>query len=224
MAATCGASNPPRMRVWPGGSMQQPTLDTTVSSCALPPSVNFHLWEPCNMRCRFCFATFQDVRAEVLPKGHLPREEALRLVELLCAHFEKITFAGGEPLLCRWLPELAQAAKARGVTTMLVTNGSRLSPERVARFKGCLDWATLSIDSASPETNVALGRAVQGRKALTAEEYLALGARIREAGMRLKVNTVVTALNAGEDLSSLIRGLRPERWKVLRVLPVEGQN
>ena len=32
-----------------------------------PPSVNFHLWEPCNMRCRFCFATFQDVKQTVLP-------------------------------------------------------------------------------------------------------------------------------------------------------------
>jgi radical S-adenosyl methionine domain-containing protein 2 len=176
------------------------------------------------MRCRFCFATFQDVRAEVLPQGHLPREEALRLVEVLSAHFEKITFAGGEPLLCKWLPELVQAAKARGVTTMLVTNGSRLSPELVSRFRGNLDWATLSIDSASPETNVALGRAVQGRRALTPEEYLALGVRIRGAGMRLKVNTVVTSLNASEDMTALFRGLRPERWKVLRVLPVEGQN
>lgn len=29
------------------------------------PSVNYHIWEPCNMRCRFCFATFQDVKAEL---------------------------------------------------------------------------------------------------------------------------------------------------------------
>lgn len=206
--------------------MLQSTFDVQPSPPLLerPPSVNFHLWEPCNMRCRFCFATFQDVRAQVLPQGHLPREEALRLVEVLAAHFEKVTFAGGEPLLCAWLPELVHAAKARGAVTMLVTNGSRLSPERVSQLEGALDWVTLSIDSASPETNVKLGRAVQGRRALTPDEYLALGARIREAGMRLKVNTVITSLNASEDLSALIRGLRPERWKLLRVLPVEGQN
>jgi radical S-adenosyl methionine domain-containing protein 2 len=201
-----------------------PHAGSTPPLQALPPSVNFHLWEPCNMRCRFCFATFQDVRTQVLPKGHLPREEALRLVEVLSAHFQKLTFAGGEPLLCEWLPELVQAARARGVTTMLVTNGSRLRPERVSRLEGALDWVTLSIDSASPETNVKLGRAVQGRKALTPEDYLALAERIRGAGMRLKVNTVVTSLNASEDLSALVRGLRPERWKLLRVLPVEGQN
>jgi len=189
-----------------------------------PPSVNFHLWEPCNMRCRFCFATFQDVRAEILPSGHLPREEALRLVEVLSTSFEKITFAGGEPLLCKWLPELVQTAKAHGATTMLVTNGSRLFPEQLSRLRGHLDWVTLSIDSASSETNVRLGRAVQGRKALSTEEYLAIAARVRAAGMRLKVNTVVTSLNALEDMTVLVRGLRPERWKLLRVLPVEGQN
>ena len=46
-------------------------------------SVNFHLWQPCNMRCNFCFATFEDVKRTVLPKGHLPREAALEVVRLL---------------------------------------------------------------------------------------------------------------------------------------------
>ncbi|GMT99113.1 viperin family antiviral radical SAM protein [Corallococcus caeni] len=189
----------------------------------MPPSVNFHLWEPCNMRCRFCFATFQDVRRDVLPKGHLPAKEALRLVELLSLRFQKITFAGGEPLLCPWLPELAAAAKARGTTTMLVTNGSRLDADTLARLRGVVDWVTLSIDSVSPQTHAALGRAVHG-KALPPEHYLSIAEQIRGAGMRLKVNTVVTNLNAGEDQTAFIRELRPERWKLLRVLDVEGQN
>ena len=49
------------------------------------PSVNFHLWKPCNMRCRFCFATFQDVGQDVLPNGHLPREGCLSVVEALAS-------------------------------------------------------------------------------------------------------------------------------------------
>ena len=61
------------------------------------PSVNYHLWEPCNMRCKFCFATFQDAKI-ILPKGHLPKEESLELVrEIAAIGFKKITFAGGEP-------------------------------------------------------------------------------------------------------------------------------
>ncbi|NTX57314.1 radical SAM protein [Myxococcus sp. CA039A] len=189
----------------------------------MPPTVNFHLWEPCNMRCRFCFATFKDVRRDVLPKGHLPREAALRVVELLSSRFEKITFAGGEPLLCPWLPELAATAKARGATTNLVTNGSRLDATTVERLRGVIDWVTLSIDSVSPQTHEAMGRAVHG-KALTPAEYQLIADRVRDAGMRLKVNTVVTNLNAGEDQVAFLRMLKPERWKLLRVLRVEGQN
>ncbi|WP_163988197.1 viperin family antiviral radical SAM protein [Pyxidicoccus caerfyrddinensis] len=203
--------------------MLQPTVDVPAVLQELPPSVNFHLWEPCNMRCRFCFATFEDVLTTVLPQGHLPREDALRLVELLASHFRKLTFAGGEPLLCKWLPDLVRAAKERGATTMLVTNGSQLTPERLSRFEGALDWVTLSIDSPFPRTHEALGRAVKG-KALTPDAYLALAERIRQAGMRFKMNTVITSLNAKEDHSEFLRALRPERWKILRVLPVAGQN
>jgi radical S-adenosyl methionine domain-containing protein 2 len=189
----------------------------------LPPSVNYHLWAPCNMRCRFCFAPFQDVVAEVLPRGHLPREHSLRLAALLGSRFDKVTFAGGEPTLCPWLAELATASKGAGATTMLVTNGSRLS-RTLPALAGVMDWVTLSIDSAVETTMVTLGRAVQGKATLPAARYRELAEEIRAAGMRVKVNTVVNALNAAEDLSPLMRALRPERWKLLRVLPVRGQN
>lgn len=192
-------------------------------TATLPSSVNYHLWAPCNMRCRFCFAPFHDVVAEVLPQGHLPREESLRLVRALSSRFRKISFAGGEPTLCPWLPELIEAAREEGATTMLVTNGSRLAPT-LQRVAGMLDWVALSIDSASESTLVTLGRAVQGRKAIPAPLYVELAEEARRAGARVKINTVVTSLNAGEDLSWLIFALRPERWKVLRVLPVDGQN
>jgi radical S-adenosyl methionine domain-containing protein 2 len=175
------------------------------------------------MRCRFCFAPFQDVVSTVLPRGHLPRDESLRIAAMLGARFEKVTFAGGEPTLCPWLPELVHAAHSQGATTMLVTNGSRL-PDVIGRLAGVLDWVALSIDSARPATLVQLGRAVQGKTAITPERYVEAAELVRANGMRLKVNTVVTSINATEDMSALISALRPERWKILRVLPVEGQN
>jgi radical S-adenosyl methionine domain-containing protein 2 len=71
---------------------------------------------------------------------------------------------------------------------------------------------------------VELGRAVRGRHGIAPARYRELANLVRDASMRLKINTVVTALNAGEDMSEMILALRPERWKVLQVLPVEGQN
>ena len=56
------------------------------------PSVNFHLWAPCNMRCGFCFAPFHDVRRELLPKGHMGEQDCLRIIEALAqAGFTKST-------------------------------------------------------------------------------------------------------------------------------------
>lgn len=189
----------------------------------MPPSVNYHLWAPCNMRCRFCFAPFQDVVATVAPKGHLPREDSLRLTRVLAKTFRKVSFAGGEPTLCSWLPDLVRAAKHAGATTMLVTNGSRLSA-MLPNLVGALDWVAISVDSSRSETLVRLGRAVAGSRALPAERYLRLADEVRAVGMRLKLNTVVTSENACEDMRPFVRSLAPERWKVLRVLPVEGQN
>lgn len=190
---------------------------------ALPPSVNYHLWQPCNMRCRHCFATFEDVKKSVLPKGHLPRQEALAVSALLAERFEKLTFAGGEPTLCPWLFDLMEIAKRKGTVTMLVTNGALVNEVFLDRYDGVLDWLTLSIDSVVPDTNVRMGRAVSG-KAMSAETYARIAEGARRRGIRLKVNTVITRHNAGEDMRSWVTELAPERWKVLQALPVTGQN
>jgi radical S-adenosyl methionine domain-containing protein 2 len=140
---------------------------TNAEKHGLPP-VNFHLWQPCNMRCRFCFATFLDVKQSCLPKGHLPKTEAIRVVEALCkAGAGKITFAGGEPTLCPWLPELMAVAKAHNVTTMLVTNGSRIEEDWLSKHGSLIDWITISIDSLDPDTNEMSGRKAKGQCLLT---------------------------------------------------------
>lgn len=185
-------------------------------------SVNYHLLIPCNMRCRGCFATFHDVRSGV-PAGMLPKDQSLELVNALAMSFEEVTFAGGEPTLCPWLPELIAAAKSRGRTTMLVTNGTRLTDSFLDAVAGALDWVTLSIDSVDPEVHVALGRAVNGR-ALSAQRYVEIAAAAKRRGLGLKVNTVVSALNADQDFTDFLRAIGPSRWKALQVLPVDGQN
>ena len=136
------------------------------------PSVNFHLWKPCNMKCKFCFATFQDVGQEVLPKGHLPREGCLSVVEALAgAGFDKINFAGGEPTLCPWLPDLIRRAKELALTTSIVTNGSRITPEWLDSVGNSLDWAAVSIDTVDPEKLESSGRTTRDGP-LSEDDYL----------------------------------------------------
>ena len=188
------------------------------------PSVNFHLWEPCNMKCDFCFARFLDVKADILPKGHMGREDCVRVVELLSeASFDKITFVGGEPTLCPWLPELIRVAKKRGMTTAIVTNGSRVSDEWLDAVDGHLDWVALSVDSVSPDILTRTGRTTRSGP-LSERDYLKIAERVKLRGIRLKINTVVTADTLEDDLSGFISAAQPERWKIFQVLPVGGQN
>lgn len=188
-------------------------------------SVNFHLWEPCNMRCKFCFAGFKDVRQSILPKGHLPREQAIQVVEQLAdLGFEKITFAGGEPTLCSWLPDLIATAKQKGLTTMIVSNGSKLTDKFLQENKPHLDWIAISVDSLGAETNIAAGRAISGNTSLQTEYYFSLADRIKKFGYGFKVNTVVSRLNFSESMSDFIRYSKPKRWKIFQVLPIVGQN
>lgn len=190
-------------------------------------TVNYHLWEPCNMRCRFCFARFQDVKQEmVLPKGHLPEQEATEIVNQLAEveFFRKINFAGGEPTLCPWLPNLIKRAKELGRQTSIVTNGSKITDEWLGSLNGSLDIIALSIDSVNPTTLVQLGRAVGGNCPIPEDQYLRIIRTIKQHGIRLKINTVVTSENWQEDVTDFITSASPERWKIFQFLSINGQN
>lgn len=201
-------------------SGRSPALRTT----PVIEAVNFHVWQPCNMRCAFCFGSFRDVRRDVLPDGHLVKQDAMLVVAMLAeAGFQKITFSGGEPLLCPWLPDLVRVAKRAQMTTGIVTNGSLLTEGLLSGMRGSLDWVALSIDSVNEHTLRATGRMTAGRP-FSAHDYLARGDQVRNSGSRLKINTVVTSANWQEDMANFIIEIRPLRWKVMNVLPIEGQN
>ena len=208
------------------GLIHSPTRSTTTR---LPAAVNYHLNRHCNYHCRHCYAVFND--APIVRGAMLPSAAMFRIVELVArapmpaaGRQRKLTFAGGEPTLVPWLPELIAFAREQGLVTMLVTNGSRLTPAYLDRLTGHLDWLTLSIDGLDAETNRRIGRADSQGATLTLEDHLRLSAQARVRGMRIKMNTVVNRHNAGADFSNFLLRLAPERWKVLQVMPVAGQN
>lgn len=189
------------------------------------PCLNFHLWEPCNMRCKFCFATFQDVKQRILPKGHLPRQQSIELMHEICStNIQKITFAGGEPTLCPWLYDLIAIAKSYNKTTMIVTNGSRINKDWIKKYQNELDWITVSIDSLDSNMNFNSGRAINGRHPISRNMYLQICQSIKKSKIRLKINTIVSQLNKTENFSCFINKVKPERWKILQALHIIGQN
>ena len=181
------------------------------------PSVNYHLLQACNMSCGHCYAAN-------LSHKNLGSEEVMEIVRLLAdAGYEKINFAGGEPMLYHGLDDLIKEAKYGGMTTSIVTNGSRITEDWLKSMHRCLDWVALSVDSIRPVTNEMSGRATS-LGSITAEEYLWTARSIKMHGVRLKINTVVTLYNHEEDMSGFIRAAEPERWKIMQALTVAGQN
>lgn len=191
-----------------------------------PPieAVNYHIWRSCNMKCKFCFATYDSILPSSFANG-LPLADAKLLVEALqLSGFRKLTFAGGEPTLCPWLIEVVAYAREVGLKTALVSNGSRMTCELIEALAPNLDWVALSIDSCSRHVNVAQGRAVGGRKPMSTDTLVDIAEQFRRRGVRLKINTVVTRLNADEILVPVVERVRPERWKIMRVLEIAGEN
>lgn len=178
------------------------------------PSVNFHVTRACNAHCSFCFATFRDV------PDQLSLDDARRLIRTLAdVGVEKLNFAGGEPTLYRGIGTLLRDSRELGLVTSIVSNGARMGA-LLDHHAADLDWVGLSVDSAKEATEVALGRSRGSHVA----NSLALAARCRKLGIRVKLNSVISTLNAYEDMSGLVRAMAPERWKVFQVLPMKGQN
>lgn len=203
------------------------TQSKTGSSCqevSLPPTINLHMVRACNYKCGFCFAGFRDCS-----KGFLPQPELHEILRQIAAQplfrgkGRKVNFVGGEPTLSPTLVEDVCYAKSLGLKTSIVTNGSRLSPEMLNSLSGHLDLLAISIDSVDPETNRKIGRHTGGI-VLTEKDYLDRLKLSRDLGMAIKVNTVVNNYNYREDMNAFILEVNPLRWKLFKVLRIEGEN
>lgn len=170
------------------------------------------------MRCKFCYATFEDMH--VGPQMSLMNAKVV-IEKLVNAGVQKITFAGGEPLLYKDLKTVIIYAKTLGITTSIITNGSLLKSSWLSEMVPYLDWVGLSIDSLNRATQVKIGRITSKNEVI---DYDLLIECIKTLGYRLKINTVVNAYNWDENMNSFIRHANPDRWKVFQALRVEGQN
>ncbi len=181
-------------------------------------SVNWHVWPHCNYHCKFCFAGFNIDGNE---QATLKPEEGFRLIaQLADAGMEKITFVGGEPLLCPYLGEYLKHAKDLGCLTMIVSNGSLITEMFLERYGNAVDWIGVSLDSGNDSTEQTLGRGCGNHLS----NLIGVTRLLCNYDIKLKVNVTVTKLALGEDLHEFIEMLKPDRLKFLQVLPVKGQN
>jgi len=154
----------------------------------------------------------------------------LKLIKQLAEHgCKKLNFAGGEPTLIPSLFKLINYARNLGLFVSLISNGTGISQQFLELCNDSIDIIGLSIDSASEKIEIKLGRTYKnGLKNAINYSHVELirnkATLIGDFGIKLKVNTVLTPLNWCEDMVDLITELKPFRWKVLEVFPIEDVN
>lgn len=177
-----------------------------------PYNVSWLLTNNCNYDCGFCW--------RVLDRSRLPLDDAIRITHSLAdAGMLKMSWAGGEPLLYKGIRALIKETHARGVETMLITNGSlleRLWPDGLLRE---LDWLTLPLEGVGEEMNVRAGRDSGHFSRVDA-----LFRKFHPQPVKLKLNSVALAFNL-DSLMKIPEHLDDwgvERWKIFQFYPVRG--
>ena len=178
--------------------------------------VNLHITQKCNYACKYCFAHFDH-------HNDLSVDQWKHIIDNLKASglVDAINFAGGEPVLYNGFAELVNYAYDQGFKLSIITNGSLMlnpklmPPELFAKF----DTLGISVDSINPKTLVALGACNKSHEVLSYDKLSRLIAIARSANpaIRIKLNTVITNLNADEDLTIIGKELDIARWKMLRM-------
>lgn len=183
-------------------------ISSLISACWL-------LTSKCNYKCSFCF--------KVTTERDITFEEAGKILKDLVANkVSKISFSGGEPLL--WSGntiKLIKLAKSLGVLTMIITNGSILTDDRLQELKGNLDWITLPLDGSNEESQI-----IAGRPPGHFSRVIKLLDKLKDGQFNIKINTVLSKQNAEdiENIAMLIKKYKIKRWKVFQFFPVRDAS
>lgn len=180
--------------------------------------INLHILEACNFRCRQCFSKFGTEKL-------LPVEDWKKIIDncIAGADVTEFNIAGGEPMLYPGLTELVKYIRSKGVKASLITNGSLMDEEWIKNYSGLYETIGFSVDSLDDETNRKIGRCDRSGKTMPSGRIVELCGLIRKyaPGCRIKINTVVSALNKDEAMSDFIDEIAADRWKILRMKPFQ---
>ena len=121
------------------------------------------------------------------------------------------------------LVELAKYIRSKGVKVSLITNGSLMDESWIKNYAGLYETIGFSVDSINDETNRKIGRCDRNGNTILAGRIVELCGLIRRYApeCRIKINTVVSALNKDEVMCDFIDEIAADRWKILRMKPFQ---
>lgn len=160
----------------------------------------------CNFSCKHCFVN----RAG----RELTFTQCKKIIDDIVdmKQFKRVNLAGGEPLLVPYLQELIDYIVSKGLACSIITNGWYLTESFIRHNKTKLSMIGISIDSMQEDINRQIGRK-------TIKNLHVLCDAIKDQGICLKINICISRLNKGEDFSTMLDHVKPDRLKLLMMLP-----
>jgi MoaA/NifB/PqqE/SkfB family radical SAM enzyme len=157
----------------------------------------------CNARCTYCdsWRTPASERAR-----EMSRDEHVRLLrDARRLGVRMVSYTGGEPLLRPDLVEIARAAKALRMRTLVNTNGYLVTEKNAGEILSAFDAVTVSIDSLEPALQAE--RRGQGKSLELAIRGLDLLLERRCRPGQVRVNVVLDEGNAAglDELAAHLR-------------------
>ena len=102
----------------------------------LPKNFVIELTKRCNNHCLYCYMSEgpRDQNSDSRLSSEMSTIEVTNTIANLCeeAPVESIAFSGGEPLLREDLPEILSFVRNKGISPVVITNGTLLTSERIA--------------------------------------------------------------------------------------------
>lgn len=194
-------------------------------------TINWHVLEACNYDCYFCYAKYKR-------KSNFERDYSTVLHDLsnlkgkvinfssgpVTAQNIRINFAGGEPFLEKALGSAISLAFDLGLRPSFISNGSLLTDSFIKQYGAMISVAGFSIDSFNETTNQQIGRRDNKGKQVSFNRFSEIFSLFRDISPQtlLKINTVVCRENTEDDFNLPLLELLPDRWKILRVIPIHG--
>ncbi|MBR6245230.1 viperin family antiviral radical SAM protein [bacterium] len=187
---------------------------------------NWHVTSKCNYHCRFCYAEWEKM-PEIWDE---PPKVAALLKNLSESRlFEKgrtrLNIAGGEPVMnMKKLTPVIETAWSQGFVLSIITNGSHL--ENLMPCINKFSMVGISVDSASDENNIKIGRCTSKGQVMTFSELCEKvdALRVANLGLIIKINSVVNAFNWNENLLGQLKSVGAQKYKILRQMPFNGDK
>ncbi len=154
------------------------------------PVVVWNITRRCNLKCIHCYAHAKDIPFE----NELSTGEGKALIDDLALFGAPvILFSGGEPLVRKDLPELAEYAVSKGMRAVISTNGTLITAEKAKILKDIgLSYVGISLDGMEGVNDRFRGVPGAFKKALEGIE------NCKKAGIKVGLRFTINRYNVAE--------------------------